>query len=93
MDNPDSPRQLAGCYEVRQVLGQGGMGLVYRAYEKLAQDGVKRKTEAHRLMTGGQDLCAMQKPAEGIKLLREAYELDENYVLFQMDEIISIASW
>ena len=46
--------------------------------EKLAQDGVKRKTEAHRLMTEGQELCARQKPADGIKLLREAYELDEN---------------
>ena len=46
--------------------------------EKLAQDGVKRKTEAQRLMTEGQELCSQQKPAEGIKLLREAYELDEN---------------
>ena len=46
--------------------------------EKLAHDGVKRKTEAHRLMTEGQELCAKQKPAEGIELLREAYELDEN---------------
>ncbi len=45
---------------------------------KLAQDGVKRKTEAHRLMTEGQELCARQKPVEGIKLLREAYDLDEN---------------
>jgi serine/threonine protein kinase len=46
--------------------------------EKLAQDGVKRKTEAHRLMTEGQELCAEKKSAEGIKLLREAYEMDEN---------------
>jgi len=46
--------------------------------EKLAQDGVKRKTEAHRLMTEGQELCAKQKSAEGIRLLRQAYELDEN---------------
>ena len=46
--------------------------------EKLAQDGLKRKAEAHRLMTEGQELCAQQKPAEGIKLLRQAYELDEN---------------
>jgi hypothetical protein len=45
--------------------------------EKLAQDGVKRKTEAHRLMTEGQDLFAHHK-SDGIKLLREAYELDEN---------------
>ena len=46
--------------------------------EKLAQDGLRRKTEAHRLMTEGQELVAQQKPVEGIKLLREAYELDEN---------------
>lgn len=45
--------------------------------EKLAQDGLQRKTEAHRLMTEGQDLFAQQKP-EGIQLLRQAYELDEN---------------
>jgi eukaryotic-like serine/threonine-protein kinase len=45
--------------------------------EKLAQDGLKRKTEAHRLMTEGQDLFAQQK-SEGVKLLRQAYELDEN---------------
>jgi serine/threonine-protein kinase len=46
--------------------------------EKLAQDGVKRKTEAHRLMTEGQELCAQQKSPDGIKLLRQAYEMDEN---------------
>jgi hypothetical protein len=46
--------------------------------EKLAQDGIRRKTEAQRLMTEGQDLCAQQKSAEGLQLLREAYELDEN---------------
>jgi eukaryotic-like serine/threonine-protein kinase len=45
---------------------------------KLAEDGVKRKTEAHRLMSEGQELCARQKAADGIKLLRGAYELDEN---------------
>ncbi|MFZ0293912.1 MAG: protein kinase, partial [Candidatus Sulfotelmatobacter sp.] len=46
--------------------------------EKLAQDGVRRKMEAHRLMTEGQDLFAQQNFADGIKLLRDAYELDEN---------------
>ena len=46
--------------------------------EKVAQDGVRRKTEAHRLMTEGQDLFAQQNFADGINLLREAYELDEN---------------
>ncbi|MFZ3263482.1 MAG: protein kinase, partial [Terriglobales bacterium] len=46
--------------------------------EKLAQQGVERKAESHRLMTEGQELCAQQKAAEGIPLLRQAYELDEN---------------
>ena len=46
--------------------------------DKLAQDGVKRKAEAHRLMTEGQDQIAQQKAADGLKLLRAAYELDEN---------------
>jgi eukaryotic-like serine/threonine-protein kinase len=45
--------------------------------EKLAQEGLKRKTEAHRLMTEGQDLFAQKSPG-GLKLLRQAYELDEN---------------
>ena len=46
--------------------------------EKLAQDGVKRKTEAHGLMAEGQELCAQHKSSDGIKLLRQAYELDES---------------
>jgi hypothetical protein len=46
--------------------------------EKLAQQGVQRKTEAQRLMTEGQDLFGQQKFSEGIQLLRQAYELDEN---------------
>src|SRR3984957_8437148 len=46
--------------------------------EKLAQQGVQRKAEAQRLMTEGQDLFGQHKSAEGIQLLRQAYELDEN---------------
>jgi eukaryotic-like serine/threonine-protein kinase len=45
---------------------------------KHAQQGVERSSEAQRLMAEGQDLCAQQKSAEGIRLLRQAYELDEN---------------
>ena len=44
MDNPASPKQLAGRYEVRQVLGQGGMGLVYRAYDTVVRREVAVKT-------------------------------------------------
>ncbi|HEY6768818.1 MAG TPA: protein kinase [Candidatus Sulfotelmatobacter sp.] len=49
-----------------------------RELEKLAQQGVQRKTQAQLLMTEGQDLCGQQKSVEGIQLLRQAYELDEN---------------
>ena len=45
--------------------------------EKAAQDGVKRKAEADRLITESQDLFAQRKSAEAIQLLRKAYELDK----------------
>jgi eukaryotic-like serine/threonine-protein kinase len=45
---------------------------------KLAREGVERATEANRLMAEGQDLCAQRQFADGLKLLREAYELDEH---------------
>src|SRR5439155_9176519 len=48
---------------------------------KHAQQGVERRSEAQRLMAEGQDLCAQQKSAEGVRLLRQAYELDENNTL------------
>src|SRR5579872_5377283 len=44
MDAPSSPRKLAGRYEVRQILGQGGMGLVYRAYDSVIRREVAVKT-------------------------------------------------
>jgi tetratricopeptide (TPR) repeat protein len=49
--------------------------------EKLAQDGVKRKGEADRLITESQELFAQQQSAKAIQLLREAYELDKNNAL------------
>src|SRR5580692_9542063 len=49
--------------------------------EKLANDGLQRATEAHRLMTEGQELCAQDRFTDGIKLLKEAYELDEHNAL------------
>ncbi|MGA7382039.1 MAG: protein kinase [Terriglobales bacterium] len=49
--------------------------------EKLANDGIQRSTEAHRLMAEGQELCGQNRAAEGIKLLHDAYELDEHNAL------------
>lgn len=49
--------------------------------EKLAQDGVKRGTEASRLITESQELFAERKSAEAIQLLRKAHELDKNNAL------------
>jgi tetratricopeptide (TPR) repeat protein len=46
--------------------------------KKLAQDGIKRNTEANRLITESQELFAQQKSTEAIQLLRAAYELDKN---------------
>jgi tRNA A-37 threonylcarbamoyl transferase component Bud32 len=46
--------------------------------QKHAQQGVERKTEAQRLMAEGQQLCAQKKTTEGIGLLRQAFEMDEN---------------
>ncbi len=46
--------------------------------ETLAQDGIKRKAEADRLITESQELFAQQKSGEAIQLLRQAYELDKS---------------
>ncbi len=47
------------------------------AVEARIQEGLKRKTEADRLITESQELFAQQKSAEAIQLLRKAYELDQ----------------
>jgi hypothetical protein len=44
MEVSGTPRKLAGRYEVRQVIGQGGMGLVYRAYDSVIRREVALKT-------------------------------------------------
>jgi tetratricopeptide (TPR) repeat protein len=46
--------------------------------QKRAQDGLKRKAEADRLITQSQELFAQRKSGEAIQLLRQAYELDKN---------------
>ena len=49
--------------------------------EKPAQDAVRRKAEADRLITESQELFAQQRSPEAIQLLRQAYELDKKNAL------------
>ena len=76
----------SGDYERALELLRGSPGdfskdVELSALEKLAQDGVKRNTEASRLITESQELFAQRKSAEAIQLLREAHALDKNNAL------------
>ena len=76
----------SGDYSSALVLLRGAAGefpndAELSELEKVAQDGVKRKAEADRLITESQELFAQQKFGKAIHSLRAAYELDKNNAL------------
>jgi len=71
MKIPSSPRKLAGCYEVRQVLGQSGEDLVVRADER----GVRWGNDVNGAIDG--------RPVLGPLIIPESHILNAAWCLAQ----------
>lgn len=61
---------FAGRYEVKEVLGMGGMGVVYRALDRELQEPVAIKTLRPEAMAGG-DRVALERFKQEIRLARK----------------------
>lgn len=59
---------FAGRYEVKEVLGMGGMGVVYRAFDRELQESVAIKTLRPEAMSG--DSAALERFKQEIRLAR-----------------------
>jgi HAMP domain-containing protein len=60
---------LDGRYEVKEVLGMGGMGVVYRAFDRELQEPVAIKTLRPEVMSG--DPVALERFKQEIRLARK----------------------
>src|SRR5262249_52443258 len=60
---------FAGRYEVKEILGAGGMGVVYRAFDKELQEPVAIKTLKPEAMAGGS--VALERFKQEIRLARK----------------------
>jgi len=81
MDYSASPRQLAGRYEVRQVLGQGGMGLVYRAYDTVVRREVGRQAKrSWHPLDKTEDRKAACRSAPALPTLRLGSDMDHSFI-------------
>jgi serine/threonine-protein kinase len=59
---------FAGRYEVKEILGSGGMGIVYRAFDRELQEPVAIKTLRPEVMGGGSS--ALERFKQEIRLAR-----------------------
>ena len=59
---------FAGRYEIKEILGMGGMGVVYRAYDRELQEPVAIKTLRPEALTG--DSVALERFKQEIRLAR-----------------------
>lgn len=59
---------FAGRYEVKEIIGVGGMGVVYRAFDRELQEPVAIKTLKSEAMAGGS--AALERFKQEIKLAR-----------------------
>ena len=60
---------FAGRYEVKEILGAGGMGVVYRAFDRELQEPVAIKTLKPEVMAGG--TAALERFKQEIRLARK----------------------
>lgn len=60
---------FAGRYEVKEILGAGGMGVVYRAFDRELQEPVAIKTLKPEVMAGG--TAALDRFKQEIRLARK----------------------
>jgi HAMP domain-containing protein/predicted Ser/Thr protein kinase len=58
---------FAGRYEVKEIIGAGGMGVVYRAFDRELQEPVAIKTLKQEVMAGG---AALERFKQEIRLAR-----------------------
>jgi len=81
---------FAGRYEVKEILGAGGMGVVYRAFDRELQEPVAIKTLRPEAMAGGS--VALDRFKQEIRLARRiahrnvvrTYDLGEEHGMYYL---------
>jgi len=81
---------FAGRYEVKEIVGAGGMGVVYRAFDRELQEPVAIKTLKPEAMAGG--TAALERFKQEIRLARRiahrnvvrTYDLGEQHGMYYL---------